>query len=94
MVPALDSVGGGKNVLEIRCDFKASFLSKKVPKVSKMSSQMGSKMAPKLTKREAFLENCSGGGPGVSFGSILGCFGEHFGWFLGAFWGDVGVMLE
>ncbi len=36
-----------KNVLEIRCDFKASFLSKKVPKVSKMGSQMGSKMAPK-----------------------------------------------
>ncbi len=55
---------------------------------------MGSKMAPKLTKREAFLENCSGGGPGVSFGSILGCFGEPFGWFLGAFWGDVGVILE
>ena len=62
--------------------------------MSKMGSQMGSKMAPKLTNREAFLENCSGGGPGVSFGSILGCFGEPFGWFLGAFWGDFGMILE
>ncbi len=62
--------------------------------MSKMGSQMGSKMAQQMTKRDAFLENCSGGGPGVSFGSILGCFGEPFGWFLGAFGGDVGVMLD
>ena len=39
-------------------------------------------MAPKLVLLETFLENCSGGGPGVSFGSILVCFGEPFGWFL------------
>ncbi len=59
-----------------------------------MGSHMGSKMAHKLSLLDVFLENCSGGGPGVSFGSILGCFGEPFGWFWGAFRGDVGVILE
>ncbi len=57
-------------------------------------SKMGSEMAPKLSKREVFLESWSGGGPGVSFGSILGCFGEPFGWFLGACWGYFGMILE
>ena len=79
-----------QNVLEIRHDFKAHFLSKKVPKVSKMDSQMGSKMAPKLSKREAFLENCSGG----VLGSHLGAFWDALGSLLDGFWEHFGEMLE
>ena len=79
-----------KNVLEIRRDFKAEFLLKKVSNMSKIGSKM-------VTLGGVFGELLQRGSWGLiweHFGMLWGAFWMVFGSILGRCWSDFGVVCE